>query len=213
MDTTAKRGALIVFEGLDKSGKTTQSQLLVEHLNQSGIPAKFMRFPNRISNTGKLINEYLTNSQTKTSERAIHLLFSANRWESRDDILAALASGVNVVIDRYAYSGVAYSVAKGLDLKWCKDSDAGLPQPDAIIFLTANPEEAKTRDQYGTERFETLEFQSKVKCVFDKNLVEETWKIVNSSGSIDSIHSEIKGLVSEILALPRADITAMNTLW
>lgn len=39
--------------------------------------------------------------------------------------------------DRYAYSGVAFSAAKGLDVDWCKKTDSGLPKPDLVIFLKA----------------------------------------------------------------------------
>ncbi len=43
--------------------------------------------------------------------------------------------GTNIILDRYAYSGVAFTSAKGLDLEWCKNSDKGLPKPDIVFFL------------------------------------------------------------------------------
>ena len=46
------------------------------------------------------------------SNEAVHLLFALNRWEMKSFILETLASGTHVICDRYAYSGVAYSVAK-----------------------------------------------------------------------------------------------------
>jgi len=63
-------------------------------------------------------------------------MFSANRWELRDRILGEINKGVNVILDRYAFSGVAYSAAKGLSLEWCKGSDRGLPKPDIVFFLS-----------------------------------------------------------------------------
>lgn len=52
---------------------------------------------------------------------------------------------VGQVCDRYAYSGVAYSSAKGLDTQWCKSGDVGLPQPDLVVYLDMSPEQAAAR--------------------------------------------------------------------
>jgi dTMP kinase len=49
------------------------------------------------------------------NNQTIHLLFSANRWEESELIVDTLNQGINIICDRYAYSGVAYSNAKGLD--------------------------------------------------------------------------------------------------
>ena len=66
----------------------------------------------------------------------MHLLFSANRWEAVKSLKARLNSGETLVCDRYAFSGVAFTAAKGtLDLEWCKNPDRGLPAPDAVIYL------------------------------------------------------------------------------
>ena len=68
-------------------------------------------------------------------DQTIHLLFSANRWESSNEIVTLMEAGKDVICDRYVYSGVAYSSAKGLDFEWCYSSDKGLPKPDLVIFL------------------------------------------------------------------------------
>lgn len=59
-----------------------------------------------------------------------------------------LLSGTHLVLDRYAYSGVAYSAAKniaGMDQKWCASCDTGLIAPDAVIFLQMLPKCAEAR--------------------------------------------------------------------
>lgn len=76
------RGAFIVFEGADRAGKSTQCQMLVEHLQAAGVAAELWRFPDRTTAIGKMINSYLT-SQAEIDDAAVHLLFSANRWEKR----------------------------------------------------------------------------------------------------------------------------------
>ena len=112
-------------------------------------------FPNRQSETGRMINKYLT-SQVDTNHQAIHLLFSANRWEAMTDIEKKLSEGVNICCDRYFYSGVAYSAAKGLDIEWCKQADKGLMEPDLVFYLRSEPELLAKRSGYGEERFERL---------------------------------------------------------
>ncbi|CAM9923214.1 unnamed protein product [Discosporangium mesarthrocarpum] len=132
---TPGRGAFILFEGVDRCGKTTQANLLVEGLKSSGHETCFMRFPDRTTSIGQMINSFLQNT-TEIDDRCVHLLFSANRWEAEQDLRAWLKAGTTVVCDRYAYSGVAFSSAKpGLEMEWCKDPDRGLPAPDTIIFL------------------------------------------------------------------------------
>ena len=73
------------------------------------------------------------------SNEAVHLLFSANRWEKIKEIEETLKNGTNIICDRYWYSGVAYSVAKGMDFEWCLAADKGLHQPDLVIYLKAEP--------------------------------------------------------------------------
>ncbi|CAM9856634.1 unnamed protein product, partial [Choristocarpus tenellus] len=107
----ARRGAFILFEGVDRCGKTTQANLLVEGLKAAGNDACFMRFPDRTTSIGKMINSFLQNT-TDIDDRCVHLLFSANRWEAERDLRGRLMSGTTVVCDRYAYSGVAFSSAK-----------------------------------------------------------------------------------------------------
>lgn len=71
-----------------------------------------MNFPDRTTKVGDLINAFLTNKQD-FSDETIHLLFTLNRWESKQKMEALLMSGTTLIVDRYSYSGVAYSAAKG----------------------------------------------------------------------------------------------------
>ena len=102
-----KRGALIIFEGCDRSGKTTQCQRLVKYLSENlpmigeGLTAaKMMRFPDRETEIGKTISGYLKQEQ-HLEDQVVHLLFSANRWERRLDLVKALEAGQHVIVDRY----------------------------------------------------------------------------------------------------------------
>lgn len=147
-----KRGAFVLLEGVDRCGKTTQCSLLLNRLLAAGVAAVAMRFPDRTTATGAIINGYLQQSEN-LDDRAIHLLFSANRWESAAALTNHLAAGTTVVCDRYTYSGVAFSASKVnaasgmpvLDMEWCMAPDRGLPAPDCVIFLDLSQEEAEKR--------------------------------------------------------------------
>ena len=76
----------------------------------------------------------LLKGEKELDDHVIHLLFSTNRWEKREELTKALDAGQHVLIDRYAYSGVAFSAAKaGMDLDWCRGPDRGLPKPGKDI--------------------------------------------------------------------------------
>jgi len=75
-----QRAPFIVIEGLDRSGKTTQTGKLHENLKDIGVEVKLIKFPDRTTPIGQMIDAYLR-STSELDDHAIHLLFSANRWE------------------------------------------------------------------------------------------------------------------------------------
>jgi hypothetical protein len=92
-----KRGVFILFEGVDRCGKTTQSQLLTKYLNEkTTCPTELIRFPARETTIGQIIDSYLK-SQNDLNDHSIHLLFSANRWERKKFIEESLAKGRSFV--------------------------------------------------------------------------------------------------------------------
>lgn len=126
-----------------------------------------------------MISSYLQNT-AQISNEAIHLLFSANRWEKAKHIEETLAKGANIVCDRYWFSGVAYSCAKGMDYEWCISPDRGLIRPDLIIFLDADPDVLSSRPGYGEEKYERADFQKKVQSAFKRIFSEEKYLIVRT---------------------------------
>lgn len=193
-----QRGSLIVFEGCDHSGKTTQCKKLVCALNEAGIKTKAMRFPDRTTTIGKMIDSYLGN-KCEIEDHSVHLLFSANRWEMVPRMKSDLESGTTLIVDRYAYSGVAFTAAKeGFDINWCKQPDVGLPQPDRVIYLTLSPEEAAERGTFGDERYEQKEFQLKVSENFEK-LRDSVWTEVKADKTIDDLHRELLQITKDII--------------
>ncbi|KAK4426076.1 Thymidylate kinase [Sesamum alatum] len=189
------RGALIVLEGLDRCGKTSQCSRLLSYLEELGHSVESWRFPDRNTGVGQMISSYLEN-KSQLDDHAIHLLFSANRWEKRSLMESKLRSGTTLIIDRYSFSGVAFSSAKGLDEEWCKAPEAGLLAPDVVIYLDISPEKAAERGGYGGERYEQLEFQKRVAQSY-KILCDATWKIVDATLPIEDVEKQLKQIVTE----------------
>ena len=200
------RGSFIVLEGVDRCGKTTQVQRLVQKMISMGLAATARRFPDRTTATGKLIDQYLQSNST-LSDESIHLLFSANRWEAAGPLQSTLEAGTHIVCDRYAYSGVAFSSAKpGLSLDWCQAPDRGLPAPDCVVFLDLEPEQAEQRGGYGQERYENADFQARVRQRFAElqNLEQQSkaavpWHVVNAAQSIQEVENDIWSIVQPLL--------------
>lgn len=196
----ASRGAFIVFEGIDRCGKTTQSLRLVENLNQRGKPAKHMRFPGTKVHCRSGANLFKIGRQKQarlwmltcvvpltlrttlftccflqTDGKPGIKLFNAYLL-CRDAMRKSLGEGTTLITDRYAYSGAAYTASKGYDLQWCKNPDVGLPRPDLVIFLDISVENAMKRGEFGQERYEKKDVQEKVRDLFHL-MKEDNWKV------------------------------------
>jgi dTMP kinase len=123
-------------------------------------------------------------------------------------------------MDRYAYSGVAFSSAKnvpGMDFAWCKAPDAGLPMPDVIFFMDIPVEKAAARAGFGGERYENPAFQTKVRGLFDALRAEASsdassfWCNVDAAGTIEDIHALLLAKTKDVAAT--AATSPMRKLW
>ena len=180
------RGTLFAFDGPDHVGKTTQAQMLVNQISCTGSPCELMRFPDRSTPIGELLNQYMT-SQVETEPRVISLLFAANRHEHAARILEKLRGGTHVVLDRSSYSGIAYAMSLGLPMPYCESLEAGLPKPD-VVFNLGEPH-TKKRPDWGSERYDTLGAQIRVRIAFGALFEEHRDVVVDvaSDGPIEQV--------------------------
>lgn len=95
-----------------------------------------------------------------------------------------MKQGITYVIDRYAYSGIVYSMANGLDRDWCIKMESNLPKPDVVLFLDLSVEDAAKRGEYGKERYEKRAFQQKVRDNYH-GLIEDNWKVRRKNNNDD----------------------------
>lgn len=196
------RGALIVLEGLDRSGKTTQAKLLLDHLlRESECGARIQRFPDRQEpTTGPIIDAFLRNAQSvKESREAIHLIFAANRWKASAEMRRELDRGQHLIVDRYSHSGIAYSMAKGIDRHWACQPEVGLPRPDLVLFFDIDSQAVSRRNGFGQEAFECGDFQQlvyeKMKGFFD----DSYWRRIDAARPVEEVHQAVVKEVGSLL--------------
>lgn len=142
-------GKLIVLEGVDASGKTTQITQLLSWLTLRGLSISLFDFP-RINGPGfgEIIARFLRGEfgpVESVSPFLIGAVFAADRLSAKSDINAALNSRDAVIVDRYVYSNIAFQCAKVRDRQakedlkdWLIKTEFGinaLPSPDLVIYL------------------------------------------------------------------------------
>lgn len=190
------RGAFIVIEGIDGSGKSTLAARLVAYFDERKVDAVPYKFPDRSTPVGQLLDTYLTGKDGEAvgwsaDRHAVHLLFAANRRERSQDILASLHHGITVICDRYVHSGLAYSLANGLDEAWCLPVDNGLPAPDLVLYLSADVGAAAKRAGFGAERYENKKFQGQVKMQYARLFDESAgWIVLDANQPADILFED-----------------------
>jgi dTMP kinase len=195
------RGLFVTFEGIDRSGKTTQAGLLCEAL---GSDALGVREPGG-TEAGERVRELLKDPSVSLSPEAEALLFAAARSELvAEVILPALETGKVVVSDRFLDSSLAYQGgARGLgidDVERVNHFAVRGLKPDLTFLLELSPEDAATRAGE-SDRFEDegAELQEAVGAAYD-HLVEadpERWRRLDARRSPEDVHADVLAAVSE----------------
>lgn len=140
---------LIVLEGLDGAGKSTQINLLQKYFESSGSVVKYLHFPRFDSPVyGDLIARFLRGdlgSIDQVHPYLIALLFAGDRKDAAEMISEWLKEGYCVILDRYLYSNIAFQCAKMNDMEeaerlrdWIFDTEYikfAIPKPDLNLFL------------------------------------------------------------------------------
>ena len=141
-------GRLLVIEGADGIGKTTQLLRLRNRLEENGHQVRIYDFPSKSGTPiGELIGSFLRGEFGDVVPEFLALAFSADRMAQRDSILSDLASGTTVLCDRYVASNIAFQASKIADvarqkrldelLNWYEYQILRLPVPDLQIALVA----------------------------------------------------------------------------
>ena len=146
-------GRLIAFEGLDQSGKQTQAELLRDRLSPGGRDVRLLSFPDYRTAIGAEIGRALRGG-TDYGPDVMQLLYVANRYEWKGEIVREKAAGTILLCDRYLASSIAYGEAQGLDVGWLTEIQKYLPQPDVTFLLDIPPEVSAHRKTVDRDKFE-----------------------------------------------------------
>ena len=184
------RGVLIAFEGLDQSGKQTQAELLRERLVVAGRVVRPMSFPDYDTVIGGEIGRALRGERHYGPD-VMQLLYVANRYEWKPEIVNATAHGTVVVCDRYLASSVAYGEAQGLDPSWLLSMQQYLPQPDITILLDIPPEASARRKRTDRDRYEQdLALLGRVRDSYLR-LAAQGWVRIDADRDRDAVTADV----------------------
>ena len=185
------QGFLIAFEGLDQSGKQTQAELLRDWLASNGRRARLLSFPDYQTVIGAEIGRALRGERDYTAD-VMQLLYVANRYEFKGEILRVKENGTIVVCDRYVASSIAYGEAQGLDAEWLTDIQKYLPQPDITFLLDIAPEVSARRKTADRDKYERdLSMLGRVRDSYLRQAAQSGWVRLDASRDKTAIAPDV----------------------
>jgi dTMP kinase len=197
--TRRRPGQLIVVDGIDQSGKKTQTRLLVRRIQRQGIHCVSWDFPAYQTPVGRVLKAYLA-VRERPYFHAVHLLYAANKWEVAKKVADQMEHGGVLVANRYTPSNLAYGVAHGLSLRWLRMLEVGLPIPTRIFILdvpvkTSFGRKKQSRDVHE----EDSAYLQKVRRSYLRLARKYHWRVVNGNADPLSVHEVIWNEVVSIL--------------
>jgi dTMP kinase len=189
------RGLFVTFEGIDRSGKTTQARMLCERLGDAALG---VREPGG-TEVGERVRDLLKDPAVELTPEAEALLFAAARAELVARVIRpALDSGTVVVSDRFLDSSLAYQgAARGLGVEEVQAINrfaTGGLTPDLTILLWLEPADAAARAGE-SDRFEDegAELQAQVAGAYEELAAAEPgrWRRVDASRAPEEVHEDV----------------------
>lgn len=195
------KGLLIIFEGIDGTGKSTQLQLLADYLTSAGYSTLTTREPTN-GTFGQQIRQLYINRDGVSKEQELQLFIEDRKEHVTKLIEPSLQEGKIVLCDRYYLSTAAYQGAVGFDpLKILKMNDFA-PTPDIAFLFQLSPDLSIERITSGRgdtlNDFEQKESLEKVRTIFN-SLKLPYIKNIDASLSIDSVHQQIVNEIAPLL--------------
>lgn len=197
------RGAFLVFEGIDGSGKSTVCGRVAEELARRGVEVELTAEPTH-EGIGAFIRSGCAGA---ISQRTESLLFVADRNDHTERMSRSVSEGKVVLCDRYFASTVAYQSAglggDSTDRDWLIQINSDFIQkPDAVILLDLDPE--KGLERVGTRgetisKFENLDFLRQVRVNYLRLAEEFGFRVVDASRDPDSVFADVMTVIDGIL--------------
>ncbi|MDR2605665.1 MAG: thymidylate kinase [Oscillospiraceae bacterium] len=206
---------LIVFEGIDGSGKSTQYRLLQEYLTTNRIAFKARSFPRYDEPSSALIKLYLSGAfgsdPDSVNPFAAASFYAVDRFASyKTDWKSYYDAGGLIILDRFSGSNAIHQGAKFADsdrrrefFKWLEEYEntlLDLPKPDITIFCRIDPQSAIERVTLrGADKdIHERDFSYIYHCADAADAAAEyfQWTVTDASKSIDAVHEEVLQIVA-----------------
>lgn len=195
-----RRGKIIVIEGIDKAGKTTQANLLLKKLKGK----KYVKFdfPDYSTPVGIEIKQFLDGKRDYSDEVKMMLL-SANRWEKKSEIESIIGKGTTIIMNRYYQSNLVYGISKGLKLKWLLALDEGLPKADLVVVIDIKTNTLVKRSRNDiTDTFEEdLDLIRNVRRNYKMLANKFNWHIIDGEDTVNIVNVQVVELVRKIMKI------------
>lgn len=216
------KGRIIVLEGLDGCGKSTQLELAADRLIKRGEDCRMISFPEYGSDSGRIISGYLNGDIPCEGEKGA---YAASSFYAIDRYISFVKDwkrdherGATVLSGRYTSSNIIYQMTKTEDreafLNWLTDYEynkLGLPKPDLVIFLDMPPEVSQkllSKRYEGDESKKDIHERDRLfldgcrkSALYAAELLG--WKIIScardgSPRDIREIHEEIMRIIDDV---------------
>lgn len=206
-------GLLIVIEGTDGSGKSTQLELLKKSIQAQSYGVMVSEWK-----TSRLIADVIDDAKERNLLNAttFSLLYAADFADRLENqIIPALKSGFIVLLDRYYYTALARDVVRGQDIEWVKNLYDYAPEPDLVFYLDMpvdvllkriigttglNYYESGRDVGFSTDFYKSFEIYQK-KCLEQYNNMKTEYNFISIDGtkSIKAIHNIMNKEVQKVL--------------
>ncbi len=207
-------GRLIVFEGLDGSGKSTQARLLGKWLQSRGYRVFHTEW-----NSSELVSESIRRGKKKglltpTTFSLLHATDFADRFERQ--ILPPLRAGYLVVCDRYSFTAFARDEARGCAPTWVRNLYLFAPKPDRTYYFRVPVDVTLRRKRASRSKISYYEagmdlglsdqteesyrrFQGRLKQAYDRMARTERFTILDARGSVETIQQSLRADLAPLL--------------
>ena len=214
VDADQLAGKLIVVEGADGSGRSTQIAMLVDWLEGGGHATVQVGLKR-----STLVSEELEKAQQGNilSRTTLSLFYATDFADQLENIiLPALRAGCMVLADRYIYTLMARDMVRGMDKSWVKNLYGIALAPDAVFYLNLSPEELVQRNfaknsaldywesgmdlGFSRDMFDSfLQYQARMQETFKEMQATYKFHIIDGDQSVESIHQNLRREVEEVL--------------
>ena len=190
---------LVNLEGIDGCGKSTQSKLLREKLEEEGVKVIILKEPTKRPH-GQKLWDVLHGKRKATNEEILELFVLDRIQHVEEKIQPALDDGAVVLMDRYYYSSMAYQVAGGIDVEEIREKHVFAPKPDVVLIfdLPVSIALERVKGHSDADEFEKEEHLEKVREAYLDLENDPLVRIIDATETPEEIFGNVWRLVSEV---------------